>query len=109
MKGIGIGKRYKNLKEFSKQFIYIATFVWVMGAIFGGMVISSQLIAMICKPEVGMSIDLNGYLTYLAIPLSCGVVAYMAKAAFENANKINQGYDPEYVPKQFDNKDDGQV
>ena len=86
------GKRMKKITEFSKKFIFIAALVWIIGAGFGGIVIIIQLIAVLTNPYSTMMVDLSSYLTYLAVPLSCGIVGYMAKAAFENREKIKQGY-----------------
>jgi len=93
----------KSLKEFSKKFIFVAGMVWILGAIYGCIVITVQLIVAIVNPYSSMMVDLSSYLTYLAVPLSCGIVGYMCKAAFENREKIKQGYIAPDIGAESDN------
>lgn len=81
----------KKLHEFSKKFIVVATTVWIIGAAYGAIIVGAQLIASLINPAGGV-VDLASYLTYLAVPLSGGVIGYMCKSAFENREKIKQNY-----------------
>ena len=69
----------KKLKEFSKKVIVAMTFLWFLGAIFGG----------ICVWHFGM--DLPSLLEYIGNPMSVGILAYLLKSAFENKEKIKRG------------------
>ena len=78
------------MKEFSKWFIRVAVFTWIIGALFGAGIIVVELYVAIAKEFSPISIDLTGYLMYIATPLTGGVLGYMGKAAFENHEKIKQ-------------------
>jgi len=93
----------KKITEFSKKFIFIAALVWIIGAGFGGIVITAQLIAALTNPYSTITVDLASYLTYLAAPLTGGILGYMAKAAFENREKIKQGYIAPDIGAESDN------
>ncbi|MEA4831928.1 hypothetical protein SDC9_127922 [bioreactor metagenome] len=72
----------QNLTEFSKWFVVTAVRVWICGGLYGGIVLLIQIYL------ATYSIDLTGYLMYLAVPLTAGAVGYFCKAAFENREKI---------------------
>lgn len=91
----------KKLKQFSKQFMYVVALVWVAGAIYGAIFFLLQLILSVAFPDAGISVDISGYLEYLKDPLSCGVIAYMAKSAFENHTSMKQNYRKEYDKEEF--------
>lgn len=80
------------MKEFSKWFIRVAVFTWIIGALFGAGIIVVELYVAIVKEFSPISIDLTGYLMYIATPLTGGVLGYMGKAAFENREKIKQSF-----------------
>ena len=80
------------MKEFSKWFIRVAVFTWIVGAAFGAGIIIVELYVAIVKEFSPISIDLTGYLMYIATPLTGGVLGYMGKAAFENREKIKQNF-----------------
>jgi len=80
------------MKEFSKWFIRVAVFTWIVGALFGAGIIVVELYVAIVKEFSPISIDLTGYLMYIATPLTGGVLEYMGKAAFENREKIKQNF-----------------
>lgn len=80
------------MKEFSKWFIRVAVFTWIVGALFGAGIIVVELYVAIVKEFSPISIDLTGYLMYIATPLTGGVLGYMGKAAFENKEKIKQNF-----------------
>lgn len=78
-----------NITEFSKRFIVDIVRVYIGGAIFGAALITAQLAASIVT-KGAVTVDLSSYLTFLAVPLSCGIMSYMGKAAFENREKIKK-------------------
>lgn len=78
-----------DMVEFSKRFVVLISKVYIGGAIFGGVIVASQLVASIVTDGM-VTADLSSYLTFLAVPLSCGIVGYMGKAAFENKEKIKK-------------------
>ena len=80
------------MKEFSKWFVRVAVFTWIVGALFGAGIIVVELYVAIVKEFSPISIDLTGYLMYIATPLTGGVLGYMGKAAFENREKIKQNF-----------------
>ncbi|MHB1152111.1 MAG: hypothetical protein ACYCWE_09560 [Eubacteriales bacterium] len=80
------------LKEFSKWFIRVAVVVWIIGVIYGALIISAQLYIAATREYSSVSVDLTGYLMYIATPLTGGILGYMGKAAFENREKILQSF-----------------
>ena len=80
------------MKEFSKWFIRVAVFTWIVGALFGAGMLLLQLYITSTQEYPSLSIDLTGYLMYIATPLTGGILGYMGKAAFENKEKIKQNF-----------------
>ena len=81
------------LREFSKQFIKVAVIVWILGAVYGAAFNIVQLYIVASATEyISVNIDLTGYMMYLAVPLTGGIVGYMGKAAFENREKIIRSF-----------------
>lgn len=80
------------LHEFSKWFIRLAASVWIAGAIYGAAVIGVQLYIAATREYSSVSVDLTGYLMYIATPLTGGIIGYMGKAAFENREKIIRSF-----------------
>lgn len=81
------------LREFSKWFIRVVVVVWIIGAIYGAIFNVVQLCIVATAAEyISVNIDLTGYLMYIATPLTGGIIGYMAKAAFENREKILQSF-----------------
>jgi len=72
----------KKLKEFSKRVIYLLIIVWFIGAVFGCVCVTVQLI------RGDYTIGLSELLAYIGAPMTGGVVGYMLKTAFENKEKI---------------------
>ena len=68
----------KKVREFSKNFVAVLCFLWIMGALFGAVVVWRQ-------PE-----QLSYLLEYIGAPMVGGIIGYMAKAALENREKIKQ-------------------
>ena len=69
----------RKLKEFSKKVIFAMTFLWFLGAIFGGICVWRE-------PS-----NLSYLLEYIGNPMSVGIIGYLAKSAFENVPKIKKG------------------
>lgn len=82
----------KTLHEFSKWFIRVAVIVWIIGAVFGAAIIGMELYVAASRDYSSISVDLTGYLMYIATPLTGGILGYMGKAAFENREKIKQHF-----------------
>jgi len=82
----------KPFLEFSKWFIKVAVYTWIIGAVFGAIIIGVQTFAMIYIENSYISMDLSGYLMYIATPLTGGIIGYMGKAAFENREKIIRSF-----------------
>lgn len=94
----------KKLKQFSKKFMFVVALVWVAGAIYGAIFLLLQLILSVVFPEAGITIDTTGFWDYLKDPLSCGVIAYMAKSAFENHTSMKQCYRENYDAEELNNE-----
>lgn len=75
---IQIMRTEKKVREFSKNFVAVLCFLWIMGALFGAVVVWRQ-------PE-----QLSYLLEYIGAPMVGGIIGYMAKAALENREKIKQ-------------------
>ncbi|HPK52827.1 MAG TPA: hypothetical protein PK114_00105 [Smithellaceae bacterium] len=83
----------KPFVEFSKKVVKLSVILWVCGAVYGALFNAIQLyIAATAEQYVTVNIDLTGYLMYVAVPLTGGIIGYMAKAAFENREKILQSF-----------------
>lgn len=81
------------LREFSKWFIRVSVFVWIIGALYGAAFNVIQLYIVATATEyIAVNIDLTGYLMYIATPLTGGILGYMGKAAFENREKIIRSF-----------------
>lgn len=68
----------KKVREFSKNFIAVLCFLWIAGAVFGGIIVWR---------EPG---GLSYLLEYIGAPMVSGIIGYMAKAALENREKIRK-------------------
>ena len=66
----------KKVREFSKNFVAILCFLWIAGALFGGVIVWDH-------PD-----QLSYLLDYISAPMVGGIIGYMAKAALENREKI---------------------
>lgn len=79
-----------KIREFSKRILVAMTFMWFVGALYG---MTVEIIILSVAPEM-FSID--GVLTYIGTPITCGLMTYLIKSALENKEKIKQKYDPKY-------------
>lgn len=75
---IQIMRTEKKVREFSKNFVAVLCLLWIMGALFGAVIVWRQ-------PE-----QLSYLLEYIGAPMVGGIIGYMAKAALENREKIKQ-------------------
>ena len=66
----------KKVREFAKNFVAVLCFIWIMGALYGAVIVWR-------KPE-----QLPYLLEYIGAPMVGGIIGYMAKAALENREKI---------------------
>lgn len=83
----------KPFVEFSKKVVKLSVVVWVCGAIYGAIFNGLQLYIVATSTQyISVNIDLTGYLMFIATPLTGGILGYMAKAAFENREKIMQSF-----------------
>ncbi len=84
-------KRAVTAKQYSKQLVSTLLGCWMAGGVFGMAICTCQLIF---TPD-----NLNTFeplMVYLALPFSCGTVAYLLSQAFLNNTKIKQNYIPDY-------------
>ena len=75
---IQIMRTEKKVREFSKNFVAVLCGLWVLGAIYGGIIVWES-------PE-----NLSYLLEYIGAPMVGGIIGYMAKAALENREKIKK-------------------
>lgn len=80
----------RTTKQYSKRVVSAIIAAWFAGIAFGMAVVVWQMIR---APDV---VSLDVLLTYIGAPMGCGLVGYLAKAAFENKEKIKAKYIPEY-------------
>ena len=69
----------KKLQEFSKKVIFAMIFLWFLGAFYGAVCVWRE------------PMNLSYLLDYIKEPMKGGIVAYLAKSAFENVRKIAKG------------------
>ena len=80
----------RTTKQYSKRVVSAIIAAWFAGIAFGMAVVVWQMIR---APD---AVSLDVLLTYIGAPMGCGLVGYLAKAAFENKEKIKQNYIPDY-------------
>ena len=81
-------RRDKKAYEFSKRTICAMTVLWFIGAAVGIAAVIVQLAG------GSYSVQLDSLLNYIGMPMTGGIVGYMAKSALENREKI-RGYSHE--------------
>lgn len=93
-------KKKPPMREFSKRVLRGMIAVWFGGIGFGAAVVIAEICMVLASgsPYTSTVVHLPELLTYIATPLSCGVVGYLGKAACENREKIKQNYVAGYVP-----------
>ena len=82
--------RKPTIKQYSKRVVSAMVLAWFAGIAFGMGVVVWQMIR---APD---AVSLDSLLTYIGAPMGCGIAGYLAKAAFENREKIKAQYIPEY-------------
>lgn len=88
----------KNLTEYSKKVLHLMIVLWFIGAAFGAVVVSVELIATLVMANTGAvppTVHLPELLVYIGAPVGGGVLGYLLKSAFENREKIKKGAGPE--------------
>ena len=85
--------RKPTIKQYSKRVVSAMVLAWFAGIAFGMGVVVWQMIR---APD---AVSLDSLLTYIGAPMGCGIAGYLAKAAFENREKIRAQYIPEYDEK----------
>lgn len=76
--------------EYSKKTLSAIIKLWFAGAVFG---MAFTIVQLIVSPDMA---SIDGLLTYIGAPMSCGIVTYLIKSALENKEKIKQDYNPDY-------------
>ena len=86
--------------EYSKRQLSAIVKLWFAGAIFG---MCYCVVQLIIAPDMA---SLDGLLTYIGAPMSCGVVTYLIKSAMENREKIKQEYRSDYGEEEITYEDE---
>lgn len=86
--------------EYSKRQLSAIVKLWFAGAIFG---MCYCIVQLIIAPGTA---TLDGLLTYIGAPMSCGVVTYLIKSAMENREKIKQEYRSDYGEEEITYEDE---
>lgn len=88
-----------DVKEYSKRVIRIMVTLWFIGALYGCVAVTAELVALwlqLCDEYyMSVTVHLPELLTYIAAPLTGGIIGYMAKSAFENREKIKYNFKPD--------------
>ena len=77
-------------RQYSKRLITFLLITWVIGAVIG---IVYEFLRLIFAPDMA---SMDSLYIYLAVPLTCGIPAYLIPNAFMNVEKIKQKYIPNY-------------
>jgi len=77
-------RRDKRAYEFSKRTVCAMTVLWFIGAVVGGFVVLWQLFT------GAYAVQLDSLLNYIGMPMTGGIVGYMAKSALENLEKVKR-------------------
>lgn len=92
------------MKQYSKRIIRAMVALWFVGAVFGAVVITVELVATLAGVDgyaMAITIHLPELLTYIGAPVGGGILGYLLKSAFENREKIRQN--PDYLESDSDN------
>lgn len=92
------------MKQYSKRIIRAMVALWFVGAVFGAVVITVELVATLAGVDgytMAITIHLPELLTYIGAPVGGGILGYLLKSAFENREKIRQN--PDYLDSEPDN------
>lgn len=77
-------------RQYSKRLITALLVGWALGAIIGAVY---EFLRLIASPETA---GMDAFYVYLAVPLTCGIPAYLIPNCFLNKEKIKQNYIPDY-------------
>lgn len=77
-------------RQYSKRLITALLVGWGIGAVVGAVY---EFIRLIASP---MTAGMDAFYVYLAVPLTCGIPAYLIPNCFLNKEKIKQNYIPDY-------------
>ena len=80
-------------RQYSKRLITFLLIAWSIGAVIG---VVYEFIRLIISPETA---DMNSLYIYLAVPLTCGIPAYLLPNTLLNIEKVRQNYIPDYDQK----------
>ena len=77
-------------RQYSKRLITALLVGWGIGAVVGAVY---EFLRLIASPETA---GMDAFYIYLAVPLTCGIPAYLIPNCFLNKEKIKQNYIPNY-------------
>lgn len=77
-------------RQYSKRLITALLVGWGIGAVIGAVY---EFLRLIASPETA---GMDSFYVYLAVPLTCGIPAYLIPNCFLNKEKIKQNYIPDY-------------
>ena len=77
-------------RQYSKRLITALLMGWALGAVIGAVY---EFLRLIASPETA---GMDAFYVYLAVPLTCGIPAYLIPNCFLNKEKIKQNYIPDY-------------
>lgn len=77
-------------RQYSKRLITALLVGWGIGAVVGAVY---EFLRLIASPETA---GMEAFYVYLAVPLTCGIPAYLIPNCFLNKEKIKQNYIPNY-------------
>ena len=78
-------KKKGGMSEFSKKALVSMIILWFIGAIFGFLAVTLQLL------REDVAVNMGDLLMYIGAPMTGGIVGYMLKSAAENREKIKGG------------------
>lgn len=77
-------------RQYSKRLITALLIGWGIGAVIGTVY---EFLRLVVSPETA---GMDSFYVYLAVPLTCGIPAYLIPNCFLNKEKIKQNYIPDY-------------
>lgn len=77
-------------RQYSKRLITTLLIAWGIGAVIG---VAYEFIRLVISPDTA---SMDSLYIYLAVPLSCGIPAYIVPNMFLNKEKVKQNYIPDY-------------
>ena len=77
-------------RQYSKRIITFLLVTWAIGAVIG---VAYEFLRLLNAPETA---SMDALYIYLAVPLTCGIPAYLIPNMFLNKEKVKQNYIPDY-------------